>query len=518
MIGALAYGFSYAKDPLIGVTPIEQMLAVWSREMTPAPLSHKPMRRGEFKPFLTPMEWMKKWMAPRSSGDDSPTLKSDSLRNTPQYDYLRGTRIEPMRTPVVLSGIDGLAETALSGLFNERGMTTVRAIGGGGAADENAEVEPGSVLGMEYIRGDFTAFAYGTVTHVDGDRFLAFGHPMNGQGRTYLPVSNGLIHFIVGSNERSFKYASPIKPIGTMVQDREPAIAGIITKNYAPFLPFTLKLESKGATHTYNFELLRHADLTDFLLFTAVEAAFSAAAKEYGDYTVTSTIRVEFQNDAYAPFHKTTIQSGRAAPANATVSTILPISSILMNWYDELPIERVSMDVQFEEARSIAVIDSARITKESVRPGESVEVAVTYRPYLDDMFVKRYTVKIPTDAPEGFSLLFLGDPSSYESWEFSRARGKFQPENAQQMLELLSQPAAQNSLVLSVMSMQMGVTVGGEELPDLPLTVLNVMNTTRQRGESDLTSGSVIVEKTFDAPFVVNGSTALPFYIDSDAR
>jgi hypothetical protein len=36
---------------------------------------------------------------------------------------------------------------------------------------------PGDAIGAVLLNGDFTVAATGTVTHVDGDRVYAFGHP-----------------------------------------------------------------------------------------------------------------------------------------------------------------------------------------------------------------------------------------------------------------------------------------------------------------------------------------------------
>ena len=119
-------------------------------------------------------------------------------------------------------------------------------------------------------------------------------------------------------------------------------------------------------------------------------------------------------------------------------------------------------------------------------------------------------------------MAFVGDENSYLSWERTRATKKYQPSNAEQLLELLAQGGGGDRLMISLVSSKMGVAVAGEELPSLPLSMLNVMNVSAQDGESNLTRGSVIAETTFTAPFdppyVLSGGTLLSFVIDRDAR
>ena len=521
LIGAFAYGYSGAREPLIGITPIEHMLAVWDRGMTPTPRSRRPAPPlMGFGAFTDGPQWTG---APRIDERAAARVPDAVVRNSPSLDPMRGMRLEPLRIPVALRGVARGAADALSSLFADAGMAPFASVGGGGRVDVDAPVTPGSTIGIEFIRGDMSAYSFGTLTYRDGDRVLAWGHPFLSEGDSYLPLSAGFVHFIVASRAMSFKHGSPTRVVGTMTQDRDAAIAGIISDDHPPYLPVSVNVTSTGGEpQAYRYEVMRHPAYTGGLVRSVVWSTLDSAEKAGGDYTVRTKATVTFDPSYdHAPMVTANVMSGTFAPGFAASSALSSVSSILNNWYDEIPVERVDLDVEFGDARQAAVIENARIAKQRVRPGDTATVTVTFRPYLDEPVVKAYEVEVPTDAPEGFTMAFVGDENSYFSWERSRAAKKYQPSNARQMLEVLSHAGRSDRVVISLISSKMGVAVAGEELPSLPLSMLNVMNAPAQSGESALTRGSVIAEATveppFDRPYVVSGGTLLSFFIDRDA-
>ena len=102
-------------------------------------------------------------------------------------------------------------------VFDKFNFTPVQAAGGGGRIKESP-VEEGQIIGTEFVRGDVSFFGYGTITHVDGNELLAYGHGASSEGNVNLPISGGYVHFILPSSSRSSKIAAPTQPIGTLVQ------------------------------------------------------------------------------------------------------------------------------------------------------------------------------------------------------------------------------------------------------------------------------------------------------------
>jgi hypothetical protein len=67
---------------------------------------------------------------------------------------------------------------------------------------------PGDAVSVALTTGDITLGGTGTVSRVDGDRVLAFGHPMMGLGNAQLPMCSADVVAILPSTYESFKMAN----------------------------------------------------------------------------------------------------------------------------------------------------------------------------------------------------------------------------------------------------------------------------------------------------------------------
>ena len=83
------------------------------------------------------------------------------------------------------------------------------------------------------VGGDLEMGATGTVTHIDGDRVYAFGHPFFNLGPTEFPMTRAYVYTMLPSLMSSFKISTMGEVIGTMQQDRATAIAGTLGKGPA---------------------------------------------------------------------------------------------------------------------------------------------------------------------------------------------------------------------------------------------------------------------------------------------
>src|SRR5580765_2847473 len=96
----------------------------------------------------------------------------------------------------------------------------------------------------------------GTVTHIDGDRVYAFGHPFYNLGPTEFPMTRAYVYTVLPSLASSIKLSTTGDVIGTFLQDRATAIAGRLGP--APrMIPITLTLKSeRGPERKFNFEVV----------------------------------------------------------------------------------------------------------------------------------------------------------------------------------------------------------------------------------------------------------------------
>ncbi len=83
-------------------------------------------------------------------------------------------------------------------------------------------------MAIQLITGDLNLSAVGTVTYVDGNRVLAFGHPLYNLGPVDYGLATAEILTVVPSLETSFKLAKTGQTIGRFFQDRNTGAMGEI--------------------------------------------------------------------------------------------------------------------------------------------------------------------------------------------------------------------------------------------------------------------------------------------------
>jgi hypothetical protein len=116
-----------------------------------------------------------------------------------------------------------------------------------------------------------SASGLGTVTRVEGDKLVAFGHPMMQTGVTSLPTSIGKVLWFLASDMRSFKIGYGVRNVGALVNDRQAAIV-VSHSATAPTIPVSMKIKGvPGAPYTsWKFEVAHDKFMTPAFLSIAL--------------------------------------------------------------------------------------------------------------------------------------------------------------------------------------------------------------------------------------------------------
>ena len=95
-------------------------------------------------------------------------------------------------------GFESATVDLISGAFREAGF--VPFVSGASAASAEQTSPPlsalreGDAIGVSLVGGDLEMGATGTVTHIDGNRVYAFGHPFYGLGPTEFPLTRAYVY------------------------------------------------------------------------------------------------------------------------------------------------------------------------------------------------------------------------------------------------------------------------------------------------------------------------------------
>ncbi len=522
LMGALALGFFNQRERsnIFGVTPFELMVKVTERGMEPN-LSYEGAQLFNLDSAIV-KEGLDMGASLFGDGKVAQVHRPFDLRLLESVSNIPSrANSAHLPMPVALPTLNSEMMSIVKPLFDKFNFTPIQAAGGGSSIKESP-VEKAQTIGTEMVRGDVSLFGYGTITYVDGDQFLAYGHPNFAEGNVNLPVSGGTVNFIFPSRSRSFKVAAPTQPIGTLVQDREPAIAGIIGK-HPPYLPINVALQtSDGKQHQKSYEVVRHRSFTP--LFAGIGAWFFLDALEFysNDHTLNLDATITLQEQPGLTSRElifNNIFSSSGSPGIRVMNTLmLPMLQLINNSYTKVEVEGIALNLKVEDKRRTAVVENISIDKLRYRPGETVEVELRLRPYLEKSFTQNGTITIPKGTPDGVVMLIASNANFHKVWQRSRAPLNFRPKNINHLIELLQRDERNTDVILELFVPQPGLTVQGEEFANLPTSVMSVMNTAKQVGQSGYTTGTTLQLDKISTDYVIFGSGLMRFAIDRSAQ
>ncbi len=525
LAGALSLGAFNQREysNLFGVTPIELMVKVAQRGMTPN-LTYEGTQLFNLNTdtathledtheFFSLFSDNKKILPGSQSFDTNPL---NSIADAPPR-----THSARLSIPVALPALNPEAMRIVSALFDRFNFTPVQTAGSGSPIKESP-VEEGQIVGTEFVRGDVTFFGYGTITYIDGNELLGYGHAGFGEGNVNLPISGGYVHFILPSRTRSSKWATPTQPIGTLVQDRDPAIAGIIGR-HPSYIPVNVNLQTTdGKQHTKYYEVIRHRSFSP--VYTGVGAWNLVDGLEFyaNDHTLdlgaTITLKEHPDIKTRELVYKNTYSSSSSPGVGVMLTLMSPMAQLGSNPYTKVQVENVTLDLKIGDKRRTARIQSLRMDKLRYRPGDTVAVEITLQPYLEAPITQTGTITIPKDAPEGLVTLLAGSANFHESWQRSRAPFNFRHKNINQLIELLQRGEQNSNIIMELFVPEPGLTVRGEEFESLPPSVMAVMNTAKQTGDSGYTAATTLQIDRVATDYVISGSGIIRLVVDKNAE
>jgi hypothetical protein len=399
MAGAYAYGWTFGVEAVAGVTPIQNMLDDLDRPL-PKRIDGWPL--GPLPPKKAPREARAGWV---SSGRFAGTLDHYDLRqHAAQIARNRtvsaaGAPLAPVSTPLLLRGLTPAAAEFARELLGPLGFEPLE-VGGGGSLDPSApsRFADGSAIGVQMLRGDMSATPMGTVTRVEGDKLVAFGYPMMQLGVTALPTAVGRILWVLASSQRSFKMGVPVRPVGTLVNDRQASIV-VSHSQAAPVIPVHMRIVGvPGETKPeWNFEVAHDKFNGPMFVAIALGSALQTAASEHQDvsYTAKSRVKIkgygEIQLDDYGVAVGGTPQPNDLANSNL----VRALGSLLNSLWEPVIIERVSMEIELRFAREILRLRGAEFLESEVEAGQTAHLRLTLIPYAGPPVVRTVAVPIP---------------------------------------------------------------------------------------------------------------------------
>ncbi len=472
LLGALSFRIGqFSKDPIAGITPIEQMFEV--RDRAPAAASSKP--------------------------------------DTPQ--------ITPIETPLVASGVSQDTLDMLNDHFGDRfralGLTPVAGLGGSAdpGANQPEPLIPGSAVSAVLVRGDLSMFATCTVTYVDPTRLLACGHPFTQYGAVDIPMTKAAVLATLASPLNAFKIVNSTETVGAFTEDRSSAILGIFGRK-ARMIPVSVEVSGSDAaaqpTHTFHYEVLDNRDLTPNAVLVSVYQSLHGTnrAGEETSYRVTGDLSVQ----GFPAVHlNSLVPPSDFQPAAIAVALYLneSFSRVYGNAVEKPILTGLRLKIEAMPERRSAVLESATLSRSEAHAGDTLEVQATLRPFHGAARTVTLPVHLPETLSPGAIRIVVADGATIDRLTQPSSRSADRAAGLADTIAALNREHPDDQLFCAILDHAPQALLEGGTLPQLPLSVANVFEPLKQTQKLQLNGESVLTLSSADTGYALTGSQVL---------
>jgi len=431
LVGAVALAFNFSKEPIAGIRPIEEMLAV---------------------------------------GDSGRSAAPKVASNADSF----ASKLIDIATPVSFSGFTAGTLDQFAPQLKKLGLEPRQGVSSGGKLPSKlgapASLRPGDMIAVELLSGDMSIGAEGTVTAVDGKAIYAFGHQFMSVGNTNLPFARAEVLTLLPNLSSSFKISSPLEWMGAITQDRSTSIYGEIGRK-ADTIPLAITVkDGRRAPLAYHMQMIQDRVLSPYIVQTAVYSAMDATERTLGLASYSLRGGVEFVNGAPPLKLDNTYAGDFNVPLQASSGVASPLASILGAGFDALKIKSINLEIEASERKRLLQVDQITASPKQVHPGDSVEVNVTFTGENGLEMVKSLRYRVPVGAPAGALNFTVSDGSLTNALDYQQMSPSV-PKSPTQLVSFLNNLHPNTNAYVRVWRTDPAFEVQGQDLPDPPPSV-----------------------------------------------
>jgi hypothetical protein len=490
LLGSLSYRIGqFSKDPIAGITPIEQMLEVRDESTHP--------------PQPASLALTEHHADPKTNFQD--------------------TNFQAMETPLLMSGFHPEAIELWKQKMAGTGLEVVMA-GGGGSSERSSTSEiphtawssvvPGSAVSAQLVRGDLEIAATCTVTYVDPKRLMACGHPILQAGPVSLPMTTTEVVATLASPLNAFKIVNTGELIGSFTEDRDSAILGVFGQK-PRMIPVHIVVHGAEKTRTLNVEVLDLPSLTTQAMLVSLYESLLQTNDSTADtsYHVTGSIAIDGYPasplDVWA-----SASDALPAPLMAALQTGMAFNKLYSNGGRQGALRSIDLHVDSIPRRIGVDLESARlISSDILHPGDTAMLEVTLRPYQQPARNVRIAFKVPARMDPGTLRVLVSDAGTLDRTLGQPRLVPHNPDMETTLAEARSQHPA-DRVYVSLLMPETQAGVEGRTLSSLPISLANALEPLRSAQSVTLNGESAVVAADAPAGGLLNGFQVLSLRID----
>jgi hypothetical protein len=484
LVGAVAMAFSFAKEPIAGIRPIEEMLKVHGTAGS---------------------------QTPRSIARNGAVPAPADLLPKPEPASVGETRMVDIATPVSFAGFTSRTLDAFGPQLKVLGLEPRQGISGGGnpKPGDPASLQPGAMISVQLMSGDMAVGADGTVTAIEGKNVYAFGHRFLSVGSTELPFARSDVITLLPNLSTSFKISTAREWMGTVTEDRNAAIAGELGRK-ASSVPVSITVARASGNgkpvldNTYKMSMVNDRFLSPLLLQMAIFSTIDSTERTLGVASFSLRGSIEFQ-DGTAPIRLNNMYAGDFnVPLQVSLAAASPLAYILQSGFSDLKLKDVSLQIDAFSEKKQMQIDEVWTSRQQVRPGETLDVMVNLRGDNGVETTHKVSWTVPVGAPAGPLFFTVADGATTNLTDY-RQFLTVPPRSAGQLISFLNGMRDNTGAYIRVWRADPGYQVNGEDLPSPPPSLSMILS--RQQASTPQAFNSKLAELAINAgDAVISGS------------
>ncbi len=487
LIGAIAYGWGFSKEPIGGVQPIRQMLRIPVPRFGAGPKGAMGWSGGSG--YVGGLGW--NYAISHGWAGWCPLaahlLTIDGAGTSPILQKGLSTAgrsgLVPLASPLMVSGASGTLLRYLRGEFRGTSLIPMAAGAAGPPSHRHAmllggmtelkpgalRLRPGAAIGVPLLSGDADMGAIGTVTAVVGRRVYAFGHRFFAQGLTHLPISTAYIYTILPSVRTSFKIGSTDQVRGRLVMDQATGIVGELGRPVRQ-VPITVRMANASGTldRTFHYKLYPNVNATVSSLGAAILASMVAHQKPKGLFTLRVAGQFNFKGAAI-PFDDE-ITNNHYTTKGFMTRLLLPVGLLINNPFHKLVLTGANVHILLDPVDRSAAITGVTVQRRVVAQGDTVVARVQLLNFNGEPRMVMLRLKVPMDIPDGQYHLVVGSARAVLQQAFDYYPQRFAPDNLPTLIQAVRRILAykNNRLYARLILNASGIAMGTREYPGLP--------------------------------------------------
>ena len=502
LLGSLSYRIGqFSKDPIAGITPIEQML-----EVRDLPIREHPLQIASAQ---------------------TPATTPQPARNAENELSAGGMTFQAMETPLVMSGFQPEAIRLWQKQMAGTGLEMVAAGGGSGSskpgsADPSSEIAmaamasvvPGSAISAQLVRGDLEISATCTVTYVDPQQLLACGHPILQAGEVSLPMTTAEVVATLASPLNAFKIVNTGDTIGAFTEDRDSAMRGVLGTK-ARMIPVHITVHENGSDRKLNIDVLDLPSLTPQAVLVSLYQALLQTNQSTAEtsYHVTGSVDIEGYPpsplDLWAP-----AGDGGSAQLSAAIQADQSFTQLYANGARQSAIRSIELVVDALPRRAQVELEGARLNSGNiVHAGDTVVVEATVRPWQQAGKNIRIPIQLPARLGSGNVRLLVSDAGTLDR-ALDQPRLMSHGVDFETALAQARNHHKADRIFVSLLLPETQAGLDGQTLSSVPLSMANAFEPLRNAQEMNLNGESAVVAGEAPAGGVLSGFQILNLRIE----